>query len=229
MTQYKVVQHNADKFRLGEDYFDQHIVNCDIALLQRVPDYKIPYLKQQFPKVYYTNHSYQRSNNKTLNLVIAGPQELGEWTYTQTLPSYDKVMNSNDENQGCKALYVKLNDVVLCSVLTCYPNKTITPQDAEQDVQAVFEQCQTEQYQCLLAGDLHCEGSSAYKTMSHQYGFVKNYIENEVTFKSKQNNFINLDWCLSNSESISVNNTQVHIINTSTHGHFAITYTLGRG
>ena len=226
MKQYRVTQHNADQFHFGEDYFDQHISNCDIALLQRVPEYKISFLKEQFSKVYYTNHSRERSNGKTLNLVIAGPEELSEWSHVQTLPSYSKVMNSENEYQGCKALYVKLNNTLLSSVLPCFPEDNITSVDAETDVRTVFEYCQSQSSKCLLVGDIHLSGSGEYKKISEQYGFIKNYLESEITFKTKNNNFINLDWCLSNSDSIIVNDILVHKTNSEKHGHLAITYNL---
>jgi hypothetical protein len=228
MKQYKVTQHNADKLRLGEDYFDRHIVNSDIALLQRVPESKIAFLKERFPKVYHTNHSRERSNGKTLNLVIAGPEELGEWSHrVHRLPSYSKVMSSDEENQGCKVLHAKLNDTLLSSVITCYPYDDITSIDAYEDVKAVFKICKSQSTKCLLVGDLHRDAViGPYKKLSQQYGFIKNYIESEITFKSQKNQFMNMDWCLSNNQSIAIDDISVHKIDSKEHGHFAITYKL---
>lgn len=227
MKYYKVVQHNADALRFGEDYFDQHIIGSDIALLQRVPESKIAFLKETFPKVYHTNHSRERSNGETLNLVIAGPEELSEWpNRVHHLPSSSKVMNSKDKHQGCKVLHAKLNDTLLSSVLTCYPHDDITSIDAYEDVKAVFKLCQSQSAKCLLVGDLHRDGVGLYKKLSQQYGFIKNYIESEITFRSETNQFMNLDWCLSNNQSIAIDDILVHKIDTKLQGHFAITYKL---
>ena len=104
------------------------------------------------------------------------------------------------------------------------PYDIITSNDAEEDVKAVFNQCHSQSLKCLLVGDLHTSGT--YKKLSEQYGFIKNYLEEKITFKTMDNNLINLDYCLSNDKSILVSDIIIHETKSKAHGHLAITYKL---
>jgi hypothetical protein len=220
MHQFRFLQYNTDNMRLGSDYFDQLLTQCDIALLQRVPKAQLSVLQQQFDHVHCARHS------SDLYLVVAG-KDLLHTPVIQQLPSTDTVMAGSDIFQGCCALRVTWHNIVLVSALPCYsdPDTDIGSLLNTQDVQALLSYDVDKP--TLIAADFHePPNHQPHQQLLSKYQY-HSCLDNHTTFRNSNGHSINLDRCVTNSHNIQIHDICIHRTDLlQRQGHYAVTYSV---
>ena len=221
---HRILQYNTDDFSHGSDYFAKVTANVDYALLQRLP------IKDELFSI--KDIHLERSISGMINSLYVGIAKLSKTSQFKSSISYDlpsaKIVKKTGEKfQGSKAICTRVNRIILCSVLPCYPNKqdggTITSKDTLRDVKFLLNKLK--QTKCIIAGDFHHKPGD-FKELDDlikDYGFTSYLDEYDTFVNPSGTNTFNLDRMISNIPDLTVDDVVVHQPDIPSR-HLAITY-----
>ena len=178
---YKILQWNCSNHdNFDESYLEQALENIDVCLLQRCKNNFLSLIQNKFNNVFHIKHSIHRS------LVIGTNHKFDDQKYFQ-LPTFDRLLTSDDPNQGSLAQSVSINGTQIINFQIAYEDDTITRNDTYDDFKYIFENA-IEYENCVIGGDIHYEPDTPenFEHLIKQHNF-KNNTNNIVTFSKIKN------------------------------------------